>query len=67
MRMKRGRKEISQGLKSRHTGPLPCEEKGKCVTVRSGAGFPSIGDQPGAKANQWWPNHTATPPRKVEA
>ena len=46
---------------------LSYEEKGKCSVVRQGAEFPSIGDQPEAKANQWWPCQPATLRLDVEA
>ena len=46
---------------------LSYEEKGKCSVVRQGAEFPSIGDQPEAKANQRWPCQSATPRCDVEA
>jgi len=43
---------------------LSYEEKGKCSAAKQGAEFPSIGDQPEAKANQWWPCQPATHPGK---
>jgi hypothetical protein len=46
---------------------LSYEEKGKCSAAKQGAEFPSIDDQPEAKANQWWPRQPATPHRRVEA
>ena len=51
-----------QRFKSRRMSPLSCEEKGKCSTARLGAEFPSIGNQPEAHANQWWPNHGGDTP-----
>jgi len=58
---------IYPGFKSPRTILLSYEEKGKCSAVRQGAEFPSIDDQPGAKANQWWPCQSATLPVRVEA
>jgi len=58
---------IYPGFKSPHTMLLSYEEKGKCSVVRRGAEFPSIGDQPEAKANQRWPVQLATPRLPVEA
>jgi hypothetical protein len=56
------KRRICPGFKSPHTILLSYEEKGKCSAVRQGAEFPSIGDQPEAKANQWWPDHGGDTP-----